>query len=94
MDPRLEAAHAALRAAQDRYDGLLPAWRDARAAFKRSRSQKRLDAFHAIDAEVDEAQEAVGPLFEEIDRLEALIAAEALEAEAAAQRALEPAFDF
>lgn len=88
MDARLERAHAALEAAQDRYAELVKVCRAAQAAYARSRSQKNRAALIAASEACDTVE--CGPLYDEIERVEAVIAAEQLEREAAADRALQP----
>lgn len=88
MDARLAQAHAALEAAQDRYAALVADYRAAQAAYKRSRSAKNRAALIAASDACDTVD--CGPLYDEIDRVEALIAEEHRAAAEAAERALQP----
>lgn len=91
MDPRLEAARARLWEAQDRYAELVRVYQAARAAYQRSRSKKNRDALLAASAACD-ASEDVGPLYDAIDAVEALIVAEGRAQAEEEARAREPTF--
>lgn len=94
LKEQLDAAYAALSAAQDAYDPIAKEWGSAYDAFQKSRSKVRQAAFLEVDARADVALAEIDKVRDRIDELEERIAhAEAAAfAEAAAEAS--PTFDF